>query len=222
MSKLLKNLHWIIIAYSLFSFYTIYTERDEHYNSIQSQVGGQQIQLRKNKKEQKEITNYHKNIKDEKDKIERVAQEIEKTQQLLPSEVSDTDNINLLRRMADEVNVKEISITPEKEVDHGFFITRNYKITAKATYLQFLILFEKISENKRILNVGESSFKKSSEPQRGKFQIINGQFTIHAYRYNANYKEDRGIEEIENKFKDGTAAPAVKKHSGAGKANENG
>ena len=103
--------------------------------------------------------------------------------------------------MADDVNIKELSITPEQDFDRGFFIARRYRVKAKATYLQFLIMFEKIAENKRILNVGESVFRKTAEPQKGKFQVIDGLFTIEAYKYNSNFKEDRGIDEIEKKFK---------------------
>ena len=202
MEKLLKNLHWFIIAYAAFNFYVHYTESEEKYVNLVSQEEAQRLQLTRNKKTQREISNYYKNINEEKVKIERVANEIEKTQQLLPGEISDSENINLLRKMADDVNIKELSITPEQDFDRGFFIARRYRVKAKATYLQFLIMFEKIAENKRILNVGESVFRKTAEPQKGKFQVIDGLFTIEAYKYNSNFKEDRGIDEIEKKFKD--------------------
>jgi Tfp pilus assembly protein PilO len=202
MEKLLKNLHWLIIAYAFFELYNLYSEANERLVNIESQQEVRKIELIKNKKIQREISLYYKNIEEEKVKIERVALEIEKMQQLLPSEISDVDNINLLRKMADDVNVKEMSIAPEAEIDRGFYLARRYRIKAKATFLQFLIMFEKIAENKRILNVGESSFKKSSVPQRSKFQVIDGDLIIESYRYNSNFKEDRGIDEIEQQFKD--------------------
>ncbi len=202
MVKILKNLHWFIIAYAAFNFYTMYEAKNEEIVGLEGQVEVQKTALVRNKNTQKEISNYYANIKEEKDKIEKVALEIEKMQQLLPSEISDTENIHLLRSLADDVNVKDISIAPEQEANRGFFFARRYKIKAKATFLQFLILFEKIGENKRILNVGEATFRKSDEPQRGKFQIIAGEFVIEAYRYNAQFKEDRGIDAIEKKFQD--------------------
>jgi Tfp pilus assembly protein PilO len=203
MEKLLKNLHWMIIAYAGFELYTLYTEANERLLNIESQQEVQRVELTRNKKIHREISNYYKNIQEEKLKIERVASEIEKMQQLLPSEISDSDNINLLRKMGDDINIKEMSISPEAESDRGFYFARRYKIKAKATFLQFLIMFEKIAENKRILNVGESSFKKSEQIQRSKFQVIDGEMAIEAYRYNANFKEDRGIDKIEQDFKDG-------------------
>lgn len=211
MEKLLKNLHWFIIAYAAFELFTLYTDANEKLVEIESQQEVRKAELSKNKKVQREISNYYKNIEEEKVKIERVASEIEKMQQLLPSEISDSDNINLLRKMADDVNIKEISIAPETELDRGFYLARRYRIKAKATFLQFLIMFEKIAENKRILNVGESSFKKSEVPQRSKFQVIDGELIIESYRYNANFKEDRGIDEIEQQFKDGQQQEAKPK-----------
>lgn len=203
MEKLLKNLHWMIIAYAAFELYNLYTEANDRLLDLESRQEVQRNELSKNKKVQREIANYYKNIEEEKIKIERVASEIEKMQQLLPSEISDSDSINLLRKMADDINIKEMSIVPETELDRGFYLARRYRIKAKATFLQFLIMFEKIAENKRILNVGESSFKKTDNPQRSKFQVIDGDMIIEAYRYNANYKEDRGIDEIEQQFKEG-------------------
>ncbi|MDD4976025.1 MAG: type 4a pilus biogenesis protein PilO [Bacteriovorax sp.] len=213
MEKLLRNIHWIIIAGALFNIGMYYKEVDDKISEI---IGQQEIHrqaLQKARKTKKDISAFYKDIDEAKGRIERVAREIERTQQLLPSEVSDTENISLLRRMAEDVNIKELSIMPDKDDDRGFYIARKYKFRAKATYLQFLIMFEKISENKRILNVSELSFKKLEQPQRSKFQLIDGEFTLEAYHYNAAFKEDRGIDTIEKEFKrdQPTAANAAKK-----------
>ena len=209
MEKLLKNLHWFIILYAGYEFYTGYMLANEKLLSIEAQQNTQKLELVRNKKIQKEIENYYKNIEIEKLKIERVASEIEKMQQLLPSEISDTENINLLKSMGDDVNIKEMSVAPELEIDRGFYFARKYKVKAKATYLQFLIMLEKISENKRILNVVDTTFIKAEKVQRSKFQVIEGEMTIEAYRYNINYKVDRGLDKIEHDFKDGRSTPSV-------------
>ena len=202
MEKLVKNLHWFIILYAGYELYTAYMLANENLLSIESREETQIVQARQYKNTLKEISNYYKNIEVEKLKIERVANEIEKMQQLLPSEISDSENINLLRKMGDDVNIKEMSITPETEVDRGFYFARKYKVKAKATFLQLLIMLEKISENKRILNVVDSTFQKAERVQRSKFQVIDGEMTIEAYRYNLNYKEDSGLDKIEQEFKD--------------------
>lgn len=213
MEKLIKNLHWFIIIFAIYNAVTYYLEEEERFNGITAQQEKVQGELAKNRKIKRDISNYYTNIKEAKEKIERVALEIERTQQLLPSEISDTENIGLLRRIAEDVNIKEVSISPEQEVDRGFYLARRYRFKAKATYLQFLIMFEKISENKRILNVGQLDFKKLEQPQRSKFQLISGEFVLEAYRYNANFKEDRGINQIENQFKGSAPIPPKNKRT---------
>ena len=177
-------------------------------SDIQTKQEAQKQDLEKAKKSKKEIDTFKRNIDDAKSRIERVAKEIEKTQQLLPSEVSDTENISLLRKMSEDINIKEVSILPDKDDNRGFYIARRYKFRAKATYLQFLIMFEKISENKRILNISELNYQKLDQAQRSKFQLINGEFVLEAYRYNVEYKEDRSVDiEGEMKAKEGEKKP---------------
>lgn len=208
MEKLLKNIHWLIIATALFNIGMYYIEQTEKVAEIISRQDIQKVALLKAKKIKKEIAAFYNDINEAKSRIEKVAVEIEKTQQLLPSEISDTENINLLRKMAEDVNIKELSVNPDRDDDRGFYIARKYKFKAKATYLQFLIMFEKIAENKRILNIAELSFKKLEQPQRSKFQLIDGEFILDAYRYNSSFKEDRGIDKIEKDFKEGVATPS--------------
>ena len=201
MGKLLENIHWFIIALALFNIGNSYKDLDDKTSEVVAQQQIQRDTLKKSKKIKKEIATFYKNIDEAKSRIEKVVSEIEKTQQLLPSEISDTENISLLRKMAEDVNIKKLSITPERDEDREFYIARKYKFKAQATYLQFLIMFEKISENKRILNISEVSFSKLEMQQRTKFQLIDGEFTLEAYKYNTSYKEDRGIEQIEKEFK---------------------
>lgn len=208
MGKLIQNIHWIIIAYALYGMGMYAYEQEGVISEIHTKQEAQKQDLEKAKKSKKEIDTFKRNIDDAKSRIERVAKEIEKTQQLLPSEVSDTENISLLRKMAEDINIKEVSILPDKDDNRGFYIARRYKFKAKATYLQFLIMFEKISENKRILNVSELEYKKQDQTQRSKFQLINGEFVLEAYRYNAEFKEDRSVDlEGENKAKEGEKKP---------------
>jgi Tfp pilus assembly protein PilO len=213
MEKILKNIHWLIMAIALFNIGMYVVESDDKLKELTDQEEIQKQGLVKLRKTKKEISTFYKDIDEAKGKIERVATEIEKTQQLLPSELSDNENMNLIRKIADDVNIKELSIAPETDIDKGFYVARKYKIRTKATYLQFLIMLEKIAENKRILNVSDLDLKKLEHPQRSKFQLINGEFNLEAYHYNANFKEDRGIDKIEKQFKDGPVAPKKVRHA---------
>ncbi len=206
MKKIVAHIHWLIIAYATYNIMTYLQEVDEKKAEIKTKQELETKSLQKARKSKKEIATFYNDINEAKNKIERVAMEIEKNQQLLPADISDTENINLLKKMADDVNVKEINISPQSDENREFYIARKYKVKAKATYLQFLIMFEKISEYKRILNVSELTLHKMEQPQRGKFQLVEGSFTLEAYRINQAFKEDRGIDKIENEFKN--AAPS--------------
>ena len=210
MGKILANIHWLIIVWAIYNIATSYMDGQAKLDTFPVIQENLSLALQKSKKQRKEIKAFYKDITDVKAKIERVAQEIEKTQQLLPSEVTDKENMSLLKKMADDLNVKETNIIPEGDDDRGFYIARKFRVKAKATYLQFVIIFEKIAENKRILNVLDLTFKKLEQPQKSKFQLLDGEFLIEAYRFNPNFKEDRGIEKIEKEFKAGNV-PKVQK-----------
>ena len=205
MEKILKNIHWAIIGFALFNIGMFWNTSNEKITELHTQQETQRQQYATALKTKKDIATFYKDINEAKSKIEKVAKEIEKTQQLLPSEISDVENISLLRKIAEDVNIKELSLMPDSEDDRGFYLARKYKFKAKATYLQFLIMFEKIAENKRILNISALTFAKLEQAQRSKFQLINGEFTLEAYRYNSKFKEDRGIDNIEKAFVDGVA-----------------
>lgn len=216
MASLMKKIHWIIILLALGKLGLSYYEFMENETMKQGELESAKAEKTSTEKTKRDVKKFLSNIEDEKQKIERVAQEIEKTQQLLPSEISDTENLGLLRKLADDVNIKEVSVSPEQDDTRGFMVVRTYRFKAKATYLQLLIMFEKISESKRILNVSEVSIRKLEQPQRSRFQLVDGNFQLEAYKYNPAYKEDRGIDDIEKESKAPTEVRPRKKNKPEG------
>lgn len=203
MAKLIKNIHFFIIALGVFNFYNLWLDKSEKIENNKSQTEALTSSIEIKKKNKKELQEFFRDIEEAKDRIERVAQEIEKAQQQLPAELNDGEIMGFITKKADELNIREISIAPDiKEDDKGFYFVRKYIFKAKGTYVQFLILFENIADYKRILNIGSVSFSRLNAVQRSRFQVIDGQIEILAYRYNTNYKEDRGIESIEKSIKE--------------------
>ena len=203
MAKLIKNIHLLIIGLGLFNLYNLWLDKSEKIENASSQVEALNNTIAIKKKNKKELQEFFRDIEEAKDRIERVAQEIEKAQQQLPSEINDGEIMGFITKKADELNIREINIAPDiKEDDKGFYFIRKYILKAKGTYVQFLILFENISEYKRILNIGSVNFSRLNTLQRSRFQVIDGQIEILAYRYNTNYKEDRGLDAIDKNLKD--------------------
>lgn len=214
MASLIKNIHLFIIGLGLFNLYNLWLEKSEQIDNSKNQVETLRNNIDLKTKNKKELQEFFRDIEEAKDRIERVAQAIEKAQQQLPSEINDGEIMGFITKKADELNIREINIAPDiREDDKGFYFIRKYIFKAKGTYVQFLILFENIAEYKRILNIGSVSFNRLNTLQRSRFQVIDGQIEILAYRYNTSYKEDRGIETIDKNLKEKPAKRA-KKNSG--------
>lgn len=198
----LLNYTWVLIlAYGGWEGYLLYEAYETDLLSLESQLPIVQNKIRKAKKEKKQIRTYLKDIEEAKSNIELVAKEVESLQKKLPESIKDTENLGLIKQIAEGLNIKNIFLSPGIEENKGFYFTKRYEFTATGTYLQFLIFFEKIGASERLLNIKTIEIKKSETRQRGRFQLINAKVIVEAYRYNPDHKEDRGIDKIETNFK---------------------
>lgn len=208
MSKILSKLHYFIILWVFYGAYNSYEEHLQALEILNAQIPTIEQFILKAKKQKKEIKNYNQDIIEAKLRIEKVADEIEKLQKQLPTNISVTDNLDLLNNLATNLNLKNIALAPDVEEERGFYISQKYKFKADGTYLQFLIFLEKISVQERILNIYKISFNKNSVKQKGRFQIISGEIVIETFKHNPNFKEERGIDAIEKQFKNSGDPPA--------------
>jgi Tfp pilus assembly protein PilO len=218
MQKLVSKIWILILAYGGFDAWTIYQEHEDAMHQLESSIPQIQGQITRARKEIKQIEGYKRDIKEAKENIELVAREVEKLQKKLPESIKDAENLNLIRNIASEINIKSIFLSPGIEENKGFYFTKRYKVQGTGTYLQFLMFFEKIGASERLLNIRQVEFKRSEEKQRGRFQLTNGTIIVEAYRYNPNHKEDRGISDIEKNFADANKnKPRGKKNKSKGK-----
>lgn len=207
MVKLFKNLHLILFLYTGFVLFTKWEEHQIIIEQLDTQIPVLEGNIRDAKREKRDLENYVKDIDEARNRIELVALEVEKTQQQLPSEISDAQNFSIIREAAESLNIREVSITPSEEVLRGFYYAKTYNITAKGTFLQFLIFFEKIGESTRLLNIRNLTIIRSQQQQRGRFQLLDFGAAVEAYRYNQDYKEDRGVEDIKESIEPAVEQP---------------
>lgn len=200
MKSLISKTHYFIIIYLLVGVYSNWVENKEKIESELDQVPVMKNKIARAKKEKKQLKTYLKDVESAKGRIELVASEIEKLQKKFPDVIDDTKNLSTLKKMAEQINIKNVYLTPMGETTKDFFIAKKYNFKASGTYLQFLLLMEKIGAESTILNIKRIFLENVQKKQRGRFQIINGDIIIETYRYNKNYKEDRGISGIENDF----------------------
>ncbi|WP_417337147.1 type 4a pilus biogenesis protein PilO [Halobacteriovorax marinus] len=202
MKGLVSKVHIFIFLYLAFGVYTKWQEHSEKLSQMEMQIPAVTAKINKSKREKKQLTAYLKDVEAAKERIELVAQEVEKIQRKLPDTVDDTKNLSLLKNLAEKLNIRSIYLTPLDEITKGFYIAKRYSLKASGTFLQFLMLMEQIGSTQTILNVKRISLENQQEKQRGRFQIIDADIIIETYRYNSDYKESRGIEEIEKELAD--------------------
>jgi Tfp pilus assembly protein PilO len=191
-NKLIVNAHFLIILYGVYGSYVMYDEHNLQLEQIVQSGSGIDAEIVAAQKKIKEIQEFLKKSDEYKVRVEEVAKNIESVQKQLPSETNDTQILTYLQGEINALNIKDAQFTPGKEDKSTYFISKDYSLKAKGTFLQFLIFFERIGNADRIYNIKNLKLTVNSD-NKGRFQIINGEGTIQAYRFNPEFKVDRGF-----------------------------
>lgn len=195
-NKLIANLHIVIILYGLYSTFLIWDEHNTRYTELEQQLPGVQQELESNKIKVKEIQEFVKRTEESKVRVEEVAKNIEAAQKQLPADINDNQILTFFTDEISSLNIKDPSIVPGSENPSTYFISKEYAVKAKGTFLQFLVFLERIGNATRIYNVKNLKFISSSDSNRGRFQMITAEAVIEAFRYNPDFKVDRGFDKI--------------------------
>lgn len=199
--KLIQNIWIFLFIYIGYDVYLQYNKHQESIEAIKAQVPGINASIRVKTKKVKELEKYFSDIDSAKSKIKKVTEEVERIQKRFPSGINDSVYISALKDFAKSLRIKKANISSGSEVDKGFYFIKNFEFSGQATYLQFLILLERIQNFEKLLNVSKITFSEISEKQKGRFQLVDAKISIEAYRHDPNHKESSGIEDIEKSFK---------------------
>ena len=200
LSNLVSKAWLIVFAYTGFIIWEMYIAHNEKMVELELQVPLVKKQLKKREAEKKQIEQYLVDIEKARTEIELVAQKVESVQRQLPDVIDDAANLRLVKEISESINIKNIFLSPLDEENRGFYYTKKYELTGSGTFLQFLILLEKLGGNNRLLNVSKVMITRPKREQRGRFQKVNANIIIEAFRYNSSYQVERGIEDIEQQF----------------------
>lgn len=200
LNKLIVQAHFIIGFYGLYSLYGVYEQQAIKEEAITSQFPNIQAQADIAQKKINEIQEFKKKTEEYKVRVEEVARNIESVQKQLPPETNDTQILSYFTNEMNSLNIKTPDFNPGKEEVGAYYIAKDYTMKARGTYLQFMIFFERIGNADRIYNVKKLRLVTENEESKGRFQVIVAETVIQAYRYNPEFKVDRGFEQIENKF----------------------
>lgn len=199
--KLIQNVWIFLFIYIGYDVYLRYTSHQENLEAVKAQIPGINASIRTKQKKVKELEKYFSDIDSAKNKIKKVTEEVEKIQRRFPSGINDSVYISALKEFAKSLRIKKSNISSGSEVDKGFYFIKNFEFSGQATYLQFLIMLERIQNFEKLLNVSKITFSEINEKQKGRFQLVDAKISIEAYRHDPNHKESSGIEDIEKSFK---------------------
>jgi Tfp pilus assembly protein PilO len=186
-----------------------YEVKVEEINQLTQQIEVAERNIRTANREKRQLEDFQKDIEEARNRVELVAQEVENIQRQLPTNIADTENLGIIRKAAEDINIRNISLSPGREIAQGFYFTKEYEFSAQGTFLQFLIFFERVGESQRILNINNVQISRSQIEQRGRFQLVDVKATIEAYRYNQDHREDRGFTENDENQNEEEATPAT-------------
>ncbi len=198
--SLVKNLHWFIILYACWGLFVIYEEKEAQLETSAVSIPVITAKITRSKAKLRQIETFKKNLSQSKERVQEVVKQIEKVQKQLPSDVNDTEVESLIGDIANNLKIKEPQPSPDKETNNGFYFAKDYRLTGYGTFIQFLIFFENLEKTERILNVKSLELVYDESKTRGRFPIVNLTAIIESYRYNTEYTERSGVEEIEKKF----------------------
>ena len=192
-NKFISNIHMFILLYGLYGAWVLYDEHTIQYDEIVSRGSGMEEEITKAEKKVKEIQEFVKKTDEYKVRVEDVAKKIETVQKQLPAETNDTQILTFFQQEINALNIKDANFNPGKETKSVYYIAKEYNLKAKGTFLQFLIFFERIGSADRIYNIKNLKLTNASDHQKGRFQIIEGEGVIQAFRFNPDFKVERGF-----------------------------
>jgi Tfp pilus assembly protein PilO len=196
-NKLISNLHFFIIAYGLYGAWLLFDTHTIRIEELNNQFPSVEAEIVSNQKKVKEIQEFVKKTEESKVRVEEVAKNIESAQKQLPAEINDNQILTFFNQEISSLNIKDPQIVPGRENTTTYFISKEYMVKAKGTFLQFLIFLERIGNSTRIYNVKSLKLVNADTNQRGRFQLISAEGTIEAFRFNPDFKVDRGFDKIE-------------------------
>lgn len=196
-NKFISNLHVFIVLYGLYGAWMSYDAHTVQMENLNSQFPSLEAEIISNQKKVKEIQEFVKKTEESKVRVEEVAKNIESAQKQLPADINDNQILTFFNQEISSLNIKDPQIVPGKETSSTYFISKEYMIKANGTFLQFLIFFERIGNSTRIYNVKNLKLINPDANQRGRFQMIVGEGIIEAFRFNPDFKVDRGFDKIQ-------------------------
>lgn len=184
-----KAIPYVIFLYGGYNCYNLYIEFEEAKEMQQQQLEAIDSQLVKLKKKVAGIKQNEEKLKEYEAKVVEVKKQIDDLKTKMPSESDQTAVLQELTNTAQELLLKEVSFNPVPKTDKGMYLVNSVSLSGKGTYLQFLILFEKIQASKRFFNVDNFQLTELPGDAKGRFIFVNVKADLQTFEYNNNFAD---------------------------------
>ncbi|MFP5387324.1 MAG: type 4a pilus biogenesis protein PilO [Bacteriovoracia bacterium] len=192
-NKLIANIHILILLYGLYGTWVVFDEHSVQVEEIKTRETLMNQDIATAQQKVKEIQDFLKKTDEYKTRVEEVAKNIETVQKQLPAETNDSQILSFFQKEINALNIKDANIAPGAEDKSVYYISKDYNLQGTGTFLQFLIFFERIATADRIYNIKNLKLTVTDDGQKGRYQVINGEGVIQAFRFNPEFKVDRGF-----------------------------
>jgi len=192
-NNFIEKVHFLVLIWGLWTAYEKYDEHSIQLAEIIERGAGLEEEIAKTRKKVKEIKEFSKKTDEYKTRVEEVAKNIETVQKQLPADTNDSQILTYFQSEINSLNIMDANFVPGGEEKSTYFISKNYTLKGKGTFLQFLIFLERLGKADRIYNIKELKLFSLSDGKKGRFQIISGEGVIQAYRFNPDFRVDRGF-----------------------------
>ena len=186
----LKNLHFVILISGLFFRLQDYTESQGNIHKNEEKIPVIKSKIRKHKKRYELLEGYLDDLEESKRQVSDLKEEIDRVKKQLPTEIQETDILDLFAKEAELVNIKNPLLKPGAEKKRDFYIGKDYQFKATGTYLQFMVYFERLERHPRIIDMVELEMISSkSKKNRGRFQLVDLTARMEVFKYRSKVKE---------------------------------
>ena len=180
----------MLILYGFWDAYGVYEAKSIENEQLLDEISASKAKLARLEKIKKEIEIYYSDIENAKDKFKKISKEFELVQKKLPEKQNDQENFNLFRSIAKRMLIKDIKFSLGKDTERTGYVEKSYTVNGEGTYLQFLLFFESLYKYDRLFDVKNVLFRTVDIQEKGRFQIIEGQFDINTYIYSGTAKKE--------------------------------
>lgn len=174
----------------LYGWYSSYLGYEEHTSKIQSmkmsQIPGLKKKIKQVQAKINEVEKFRGQIEEYESSIVNFEDQISKIKLKIPAIDDKTTILDELSNEAKKLNIQKVEFNPkyERENGGGIYLTNGIEFKGLATYLQFLVFFEKLSEGERLYNIASIKYKQSKDKKSARHNPVEISTIIETFHYN--------------------------------------